>query len=104
MAPDGTEGSLQIYNESWFEIDGDGRLLAAGEMGDDNGRGGSGWRVASSCIRTLWQGQSNPTKKNSKHLYMMLMYENHVFDLRIEANFEVWNPLSFFNAAYVVTR
>ena len=34
----------------------------------------------------------------------MLMYESHVFDLRIEANFEVWNPLSFFNAAYVVTR
>ena len=49
----GSGGGLSI---SCFEIDGDGRLLAAGGMGDGNGGGGSGGRVSVSFQHGSFQG------------------------------------------------
>ena len=34
----------------------------------------------------------------------MLIYESHVFQLRVETKLEVYDPGSFFDAAYEVTR
>ena len=33
-------------------------------------------------------------------LYMMLIHENHVFELLVETEFEVCDPCTFFNTTY----
>jgi len=37
-------------------------------------------------------------------LYIMLILEMHVFELRIAMKFEVWDPRSFFNTTHIETN
>ena len=46
----------------------------------------------------------NPIDDGYRCIYMMLIYESHVFQLRVETKLQVYDPGSFFDATYEVTR
>ena len=53
------------------------------------------YRVSALKKRSPFSFFEAQTKQNHLYIYMILIHENHVFELRVETKFEVCDPRSF---------